>query len=57
MKAGPGLSNHRGRTTFENDHRRHADLVAAGYELLRFTWRQVVEEPRRVASALRSRLR
>jgi very-short-patch-repair endonuclease len=51
-----GYRYHRGRFAFEHDHRRQAGLVAAGYEVLRFTWRQVVDEPGQVATALRARL-
>jgi hypothetical protein len=51
-----GYRYHRGRATFERDRRRQTDLAAAGYEVLRFTWRQVVHEPQRVAAALRARL-
>ena len=45
---------HRTRRSFEEDRRRAAVLEAAGYRVLRFTWRQVIEEPRLVASAIRS---
>jgi very-short-patch-repair endonuclease len=37
----------------ENDHGRDLDLRAAGFTVLRYTWRQVVEEPRRVVADLR----
>ena len=52
-----GYRYHRGRATFEHDHRRQADLAAAGFEVLRFTWRQVVDEPGSVAAVVRTRLR
>lgn len=42
---------------FENDRRRDADLTAAGYRVLRFTWRQLNREPYTVVSALRACLR
>jgi very-short-patch-repair endonuclease len=51
-----GYRYHRGRASFEEDHRRHAQLAAAGFEVLRFTWRQVVDEPGEVAAALRTRV-
>ena len=51
-----GYRGHRGRATFEHDHRRQAHLTALGYEVLRFTWRQVVDEPDEVVAALRARL-
>lgn len=47
---------HRGRANFEHDRRRAAALATAGYEVMRFTWRQVEEEPGEVADAVRARL-
>jgi hypothetical protein len=41
---------HRGSVAFEDDHARDLDLRAAGYTVLRFTDRQVEEEPGRVAA-------
>jgi very-short-patch-repair endonuclease len=41
---------HRGSTAFEDDHARDLDLRAAGYTVLRFTDRQLEEEPGRVAA-------
>jgi very-short-patch-repair endonuclease len=37
----------------ENDHRRDLDLRAAGFTVLRYTWRQLVDEPERVVADLR----
>jgi very-short-patch-repair endonuclease len=51
-----GYRYHRGRHTFEHDHRRQAHLAAAGYEVLRFTWRQIVDQADEVIAALRARL-
>lgn len=51
-----GYRYHRGRAAFEHDHARQARLIAGGYEVLRFTWRQVVEQPEEVVAALRARL-
>jgi hypothetical protein len=51
-----GWRYHRGRASFEHDHRRQAQLVALGYEVLRFTWRQIADEPDEVIAALRARL-
>ena len=51
-----GYRYHRGRAAFEHDHRRQAHLVAAGYDVLRFTWRQIVDEPIEVIAAIRARL-
>ena len=47
---------HRTRQAFERDRARDADHVAAGYRVIRITWRQLTEEPLalavRVAAAL-----
>ena len=51
-----GYRYHRGRATFEHDHARQARLVAAGYEVLRFTWRQLIDDPTEVVAAVRARL-
>jgi hypothetical protein len=51
-----GYEAHSGRASFEYDRRRAAQLVAAGYEVIRFTWRQVIDEPTGVIAALRARL-
>jgi hypothetical protein len=34
-----GWRYHRGRASFEHDRRRQAQLAAAGFEVVRFTWR------------------
>jgi very-short-patch-repair endonuclease len=47
-----GYRFHSSRTAFERDRRRDADLSAAGYRVLRFTWRQLVEEPVAVIARL-----
>jgi len=39
---------------FERDRRRDADLQAAGYRVLRFTWRQVTEQPSWVAQRIQA---
>jgi very-short-patch-repair endonuclease len=46
-----------GRAAFEYDYRRQARLIAAGFDVLRFTWNQVVGEPVEVVAALGVRLR
>jgi very-short-patch-repair endonuclease len=51
-----GYRYHSGRAAFEHDHRRQAQLVAAGFDVLRFTWAQVTNDPRQVAKVLRARL-
>jgi very-short-patch-repair endonuclease len=40
-----GWSTHRDRDAFRKDHRRTADVSAAGYRLVRFGWEQVVAQP------------
>jgi hypothetical protein len=40
----------------ERDRRKEADLVRAGYRVLRATWRQVEREPQGVASMVRTAL-
>jgi very-short-patch-repair endonuclease len=41
---------------FQQDRQRDLDLELAGWHVLRISWRQVLEEPERVAALLRSRL-
>jgi len=43
---------HRGAQAFENDHERDLDLRAAGYDVVRLTWRQLTHKPARCAEAL-----
>ncbi len=54
-----GFRFHRGRRAFESDRRRDAELAAAGWIVLRFTWRQVTQEREsvlvRVAQVLAAR--
>ena len=54
-----GFRFHSTRRAFERDRRRDADLQAAGFSVLRLTWRQIVDEPyatvARTARALVSR--
>jgi very-short-patch-repair endonuclease len=51
-----GRATHAIPAAFETDHRRDLDLELAGWHVVRFTWRQVVYEPERVATVLRARL-
>lgn len=44
------------RERFEDDRRRTADLIAAGYTVLRFTWRQLTEDPAWVLGHVRRAL-
>jgi very-short-patch-repair endonuclease len=52
-----GYRHHRTRRSFERDRTRDAILTAAGYRALRFTHRQLTEDPGMVAAALRVALR
>jgi very-short-patch-repair endonuclease len=40
-----GFAYHGNRAAFERDRRKDAALVAAGYRVVRITWRQLVDEP------------
>ena len=51
-----GGAVHGHRLAFHQDRRRDLDLELAGWHVIRITWRQVVEEPERVATLLRRRL-
>ena len=51
-----GHRAHGTRRAFERDRRRDQLLAAAGYRVVRFTWRQVVERPHEVTETLRSLL-
>jgi very-short-patch-repair endonuclease len=47
-----GFDAHGTRAAFERDRRRDAELVAAGYRVIRVTWRQLRDEPERVIAGL-----
>jgi very-short-patch-repair endonuclease len=51
-----GYRYHRGRTAFEQDRARDLYLREQGYDVLRLSFRQVGEEPVRVAGLLRRRV-
>jgi very-short-patch-repair endonuclease len=51
-----GFAFHAGRAAFERDRARDAALTLAGWRVLRFSWRQVVGDPRRVAAVVRRAL-
>jgi very-short-patch-repair endonuclease/predicted transcriptional regulator of viral defense system len=51
-----GLAYHAGDEAFEVDRERDATLVAAGYSVLRLTWRRLTHHPAREAARLRSLL-
>lgn len=48
-----GHARHGDRHVFEEDRRRDQQLVAAGWRVVRFTWRQVVHDRAEVARVLR----
>ena len=43
-----GYAYHGNRLAFEHDRRRDAELAAAGYRVIRVTWRQLTREPEAV---------
>jgi very-short-patch-repair endonuclease len=47
-----GWNAHRGRQAFEDDHARDLFLQSQGYRVLRFTWRQIENDPASVAEVL-----
>jgi hypothetical protein len=47
-----GWHAHGHRAAFEDDRARDAELAGLGYVVLRFTWRQIADEPLRVAARL-----
>jgi len=47
-----GFAAHGHRAAFERDRRRDQLLAAAGWTVLRITWRQLRDEPRRLAATL-----
>jgi very-short-patch-repair endonuclease len=51
-----GFAFHSTRAAFERDRARDRALQAAGYAVLRITWRQIVEEPEAVVAALAAAL-
>ena len=51
-----GYQFHGHRRAFERDRRRDAAHVLAGYRVIRITWRQLTEEPLRVAAILAAAL-
>ena len=52
-----GWESHRTRQAFESDRAKDAALVAAGYTVMRFTWRQLRDDPQTVAARLRAIMR
>jgi very-short-patch-repair endonuclease len=52
-----GYGAHGGRAAFEDDRARDLKLKLLGYEVVRFTWKQLEDDPAEVAAALRALLR
>lgn len=52
-----GWEAHRSRSAFEEDRARDARLAVLGYEVVRFTWRQVTHDGATVAKTIRALLR
>jgi very-short-patch-repair endonuclease len=52
-----GWESHRTRSAFEEDRARDARLKLLGYEVLRFTWRQVTSDADGVAKTVRTLFR
>ena len=52
-----GRKTHGTDQAFEEDRRRDLYLRLAGWDVMRFTWRQVTADPERVVAALSGRLR
>jgi very-short-patch-repair endonuclease len=52
-----GWESHGTRSAFEVDRARDARLAVLGYEVVRFTWRQVTDDRAAVAKTIRSLLR
>ena len=48
-----GYRDHGGRRAFESDRRRDQQLIAGGWQVVRFTWRQITREPAYVEGILR----
>ena len=52
-----GWKTHKTREAFENDRRRDQLLQAAGWRVIRFTWRDVSNRPTHVTGTLRALLK
>jgi very-short-patch-repair endonuclease len=51
-----GWESHRTRSAFETDRARDARLKLSGYDVLRFTWRQIDSDSAQVAATIRALL-
>jgi hypothetical protein len=52
-----GAAAHLTPAAFERDRERDAGLMLAGFQVVRFTWRRVVQQPRRVAETVAGLIR
>ena len=52
-----GWGSHGTRSAFEEDRARDARLAVLGYEVVRFTWRQIIDGPGEVAKTIRALVR
>ena len=52
-----GWAHHSSRASFESDRRRDRQLRLWGYTVLRFTYREITQQPRMVGESLRAHLR
>jgi hypothetical protein len=51
-----GFATHGTRTAFERDRARDRELVAAGWRVIRLTWRQLADDPDTIARQLKTLL-
>jgi very-short-patch-repair endonuclease len=51
-----GYGSHGGRSAFEDDRARDAQLALLGHEVIRFTWRQIGDAPATVVAVMRGLL-
>jgi very-short-patch-repair endonuclease len=51
-----GYAFHSSRSSFERDRRKDQELQTAGWRVIRFTWRQITEEPEAVIATLAAAL-
>jgi very-short-patch-repair endonuclease len=51
-----GYRFHATRSGFERDRGRDRGLLLAGYRVVRFTWRQLSEDPHEVVATIRALL-
>ena len=48
-----GLAVHSGAEAFQKDRKRQNYLILSGWRVLRFTWRDLTEDPERVLTEIR----